>query len=197
MNRWSERATGATVWDGFTSLQLGDMVHLPGEGPQAVRLLATFGEDNREQFFCVLGDVERVLLGKERGEVVAYVPVDQLPARLAAAKVIAEGRAGYLAANAPHSNDALDAMPWRVVQLAGHLHPLVLLYRGPQLLVFLPAGALADGGLRVIRLPRKGDAVQANRVTALVDLPNAPVEHAPAVEREHRSNRLRNLFVRN
>lgn len=159
----------------------------------AVRMLAAYGEGSRQTYFCVLGDVERVLLGNDAGDVVAYVPIDQLPARIASGSVLAEGRAGFLAAHAPHSGDALDVMPWRVLQLIGHLHPLLLLYRGPQLLVFLPVGALADGGLRVIRLPRNASEPHTRRVTALVDLPAAPQEAIPAA---NGVRRLRGIFGR-
>jgi hypothetical protein len=183
------------AWHGFESLHLGDMVHLPGEGPLAVRMLAAYDEDQKQQrLFCVLGDGERILFGAGRGDVIAYVPIDQLPPRLASGKVIAEGRAGYLAAHVPNSSDALDVMPWRVLRLSGHLHPILMLYRGPQLLVFLPVGAVDIAELKTVHLPRSSNGASARRVSALVDLPAAPVE--PRITRHKRRSLLGAFFAK-
>jgi hypothetical protein len=164
-------------WDGFETLRLGDMVQLPAEGPLAVRGLSAYDDQSgRSSVFAILGDVDRVLLGRDRDQVTAYVPIDQLPPRLVNGQVVAEGRCGYLAAHVPGNGDGLDVMAWRVLRLAGHLDPVVLLYRGPQLLVFLPVGRVDPATLRVVRLSRGGVVPATRRVSALVDLPAAPTE---------------------
>jgi len=182
-------------WTSLHDLALGDMVTTPEGRSSSVRLLAAFPEGVtrpwRNGGFVILGDFDAILVtGRSTSAIAAYVPIESIPAQVAGRDLLAEGTAGFLAPHLPTDCSALEPVSWRAYRMAGQLEPLLVIYRGPQILAFLPATSYDCAEVSVICLPRSGSTVKpVNRHAVLVDLPTAPVESIPSIRTRPSSRR--------
>jgi hypothetical protein len=172
-------------WTSLTDLALGDLVMTPDERTLTVRLLALFPEGFSRPWrgggFTILGDFDTVLVtGTSTASIGMYVPVESVPPHVAGQDMIAEGLAGFLAPHLPSDSTALEPLSWRCYRVAGQLEPLIVIYRGPQVLAFMYATSFDRDDVTVIALPRTGSRVNpVSRYATVVDLP-APMVEPPA-----------------
>jgi hypothetical protein len=162
----------------FTSLHLGDIVSVPDGRSLSVRVLVDLPPTPMPiSSFVVLGELEMMLAASSsRGLVHAYAPVAYLPPAMSSARVLAEGAAAYWAPHLPAAGGAMGEVLYRVVSLRSQVAPIVLVYRGPELIVFVPAGEFSLAGLRALRMPRAAhDPAPVARFAAVVDPLNVPV----------------------
>jgi hypothetical protein len=175
------------AWNSIRDLALGDMVTTPDGRTASVRLLALFPEGVSRPWrtggFVILGDFDAVLVtSRNTSAIAAYVPIESVPTHVAGSDLLAEGRAGFLASHLPTDASALEPISWRAYSMVGQIEPLLVVYRGPQILVFLPATSFDSSDVTVVHLPRSGSNVKSvARHAVLVDLPAAPVESIPSI----------------
>jgi hypothetical protein len=187
----------AQQWSTLTELALGDLVVTPDERTLAVRLLALFPAEFPRPWrgggFAILGDFDAVLVtGTSTASIGMYVPVESIPPHVAGHDMIAEGTAGFIAPHLPADSTALEPISWRSYRVAGQLEPLLVIYRGPQILAFMYATAFDRNDVSVIALPRTGSNVDpASRYATVVDLPAAPIEPAARSTSRVGSRRIR------
>ena len=182
-------------WHSIQDISLGDMVTTPDGRTGSVRLLAMFPEGVSRPWrtggFVILGDFDAVMVtSRNTRAIAAYVPIESVPTHIAGSDLLAEGTAGFLAPHLPTEASALEPISWRAYRMVGQIEPLLVIYRGPQILVFLPATSFDISDVSVVHLPRSGSNVKSlSRHAVLVDLPTAPVESIPSI-RTHSRSRL-------
>lgn len=182
--------------NGIVDLALGDMLITPEGRTNSVRMLAVFPETGsrvrRTGGFVILGDFDSVLVSTGSSKsLTAYIPIETVPPQVAGSDLLAEGMAGFLAPHLPADASALEPVSWRAYRLAGKLEPLIVVYRGPQILVFLPATCYNISDIDVLKLPRTGSRLDpVNRHAVLVDLPAPTVESLPSIRQRPGVRRL-------
>lgn len=184
------------VWTSLNDLALGDLIATPDERTLCARMLAVFPDDSPRPWrgggFVVLGDFEAMILsGPSTASISLYVPVESVPPHVARQDRLAEGMAGFLAPHLPADSSALEPIAWRSYRVAGQLEPLVVVYRGPQILTFMAATSFDRNDIEVISLPRTGSKVAPmSRLATVVDLP------APAIEPPARISKVSSRRIR-
>lgn len=159
-----------------------------------VRAVAEFPSPAAEiTGFALLGECE-LLLAVPSSSAHAhhvYLPVGSLSAAKGA-RLLIEGVAAYWAPHLPSLTGAMGELPFRLIEVPGHTEPWVIVYRGPEVLVFMRSYELDDHGLRVLTMPRRTseDVIEIRRHAATVQpLPTQiPTPRpAPAHEPVHAS----------
>jgi hypothetical protein len=103
-----------------------------------------------------------------------YLPVGSLSAAKGA-RLLIEGVASYWAPHLPSLTGAMGELPFRLIEVPGHTEPWIIVYRGPEVLVYLRSYELDDHGLQVLTMPRRvgDDLIEIRRHAATVQpLPN-------------------------
>lgn len=173
-------------------LRLGDIVSVPDGRSLSVRVLvplpsAPLGMSS----FAVLGELEMLLASPATpGQPVqTYAPVDYLPPSMNGAKLLCEGAAAYWAPHLPALAGAMGEVQYRLLSLRAQLAPLVLLYRGPEMIVFVRTGEVQAEKVRALRMPRDNSRPDpVARVTAVVDplaVPTASPQYQPLIKPVH------------
>lgn len=161
----------------FSSVSLGDIVTLPDGRALSVRAKADLPPGvEGVSAFVLLGELESLLVASGRpGDLVAsYVPVDYLPPQATTARMLAEGAAAYWAPHLPAAAGAMGELLYRVLSLRSQVAPIILVYRGPELVVFVRASAFPPLDLRLLRMPQRADPVTVGRVAATVEPMGVP-----------------------
>jgi hypothetical protein len=156
---------------------LGDLVALPDGRRLSVRSRVQLpSPEGSMSAFLLCGELE-VLLSlppQERSPVGVYVPIPYLPAEAEDAKVVFEGVTSYWAPHLPSVAGAMGELAWRVLRLRNKLDPMVAVYRGRELVVFVKASEASLEDLSVWFMPRTGDNDAAVvRHSALIGAPAA------------------------
>ena len=181
-------------WKNIQDLAIGDMVTTPEGRTASVRLLAMFPDGISRPWqtggFVILGNFDAVMVtSRYTTAITAYIPIESVPTHIASSALLAEGTAGFLAPHLPSDASALEPISWRAYRMVGRFEPLLVVYRGPQILVFLPATNFDTNDITVVHLPKSGSNVKpATRHTVLVDLPAAPVESLPSIRNRSKSH---------
>lgn len=160
--------------------QLGDVVLFSDGRSLTVRAVVVLPSPVASMAgFVILGECEMLISAPSRGSAphVAYLPVAHLPAAARSARVAYEGVLSYWAPHLPAFAQAMGELPFRVLDVAGSAEPWVIVYRGPELVVFVPSGELDTEQLRVLRMPRRmgEDPVQVVRHAAVVEPLHTPM----------------------
>lgn len=141
-------------------LALGDVVVLPDGRGMTVRarvdLPAPVGSMNG---FVIAGELEVLLSAPTRNEspVLVYVPIDYLPEAAERARTAYEGVMNYWAPHLPALSGAMGELLYRVVSIRGSVDPIVIVYRGPEVIVFIRAAYANGDDLRVLYMRRDVD----------------------------------------
>lgn len=109
--------------------------------------------------FVVLGEFDALLSATPvpNGPVLVYVPVTYLPEAASRARVEIEGVASYWAPHLPAVSGAMGEILYRVITVPGAIDPLVLTYRGPELVVFIRATQADADQLHFLHMRRDVD----------------------------------------
>jgi hypothetical protein len=156
----------------LADLALGDVITLP-EGRSltvrsVVQLVVPVGSMSG---FVLLGELELLLSipTSELDQLGVYLPVERFPVPAEHTRVAAEGAARYWAPHLPSIAGAMGEITYRVLDVRGSLDPVVVVYRGPDVVVFMRTGGLDTGALRLLRMQRAvGSEQDVDRFAAVV-----------------------------
>jgi hypothetical protein len=159
---------------------LGDLVSLPDGRRLSVRARVSLPvPEGPMAGFLICGELEALLSlpSQQHAPVGVYIPIPYLPQSAADAKVVFEGVTSYWAPHLPSVAGAMGELAWRVLRVRNAFDPLVAVYRGNELVVFVKASEAALEDLSVRFMPRTGDDdATVARHSALVGAPApAPV----------------------
>lgn len=157
------------------AVELGDVVVLPDGRAMTVRGRVGLPTPVGSMSGFLIGGELEVLLSLPtliESPIAVYVPIDYLPESAAKARTVYEGAMRYWAPHLPALTGAMGELLYRVVAVRGSVDPIVIVYRGPEVIVFIRA-SYADGrDLRVLYMRRDVDnAVDLDRHAASVHVP--------------------------
>lgn len=135
---------------------LGDVVGLPDGRALTVRSIALLQQAQASMAgFVILGECEQLVSAPSRAGIPhnIYLPVGSL-SKVRGAQVVAEGACAYWAPHLPAHASAMGELLFRVIDVAGSVEPWVIVYRGPEVLVFMPTSPIDGGAFHVTRMPR-------------------------------------------
>lgn len=165
-------------------LALGDIVTLPPAQSLSVRVSVALPENELALAgFIAVGELEMLLASSHdpRADIMVFQPVDYLPPQAQSARILAEGAAAYWAPHLPSHAGGMGEVYYRLLLPRGSVTPMVLMYRGPELVVFVHVGAESPSTVQVLRMPRgTADEATVARVAAVVEpLPVPLPAHVP------------------
>jgi hypothetical protein len=153
-------------------LELGDIVTIPPTPSLTVRALAHFKREALSlSGFVILGECEMLIAtpAREKHEHYIYLPIGTLSSAKGAA-LLTEGVASYWAPHLPSLTGAMGELPFRVIEVPGHTEPWVIVYRGPEVIVFMRTNELIEQSLSVLTMPRRStaDTIEIRRHAAII-----------------------------
>jgi hypothetical protein len=147
----------------LADLALGDVLTLPDGRAHTVRsivqLVVPVGSMSG---FVLLGELEMLLSmpASIRDPLGVYLPVERFPVPEAHTRIAAEGAARYWAPHLPAIAGAMGEILYRVIEVRGSLDPIVVVYRGPDVVVFVRTGEMDVTTLRLLRMQRSMEPEQ-------------------------------------
>jgi hypothetical protein len=158
----AELAAAATVTGmiddaSLNSLSLGDIVTLADGRSLSVRAHVSLTIPvGVLAGFLLLGEMELVLSvpALSGAPFAVYLPVERFPAPSAHSRSAAEGATRYWAPHLPALGQAMGEIYYRIVEVRGTTDPVVIIYRGPEAVVFVRSGFTWGGDLDVMEMPR-------------------------------------------
>ena len=184
------RTTQPTPYTLMHTLDLGDTVTLPDGRELTVRAV-------ERRLSVAVGTMAGWLLAGEigpsatlistpaspDGPVVLYTPLQNVPAAARSATPMCEGVASYWAPHLPNLSGAMGEIPYKVCAVRGKVDPMVLIWRGRELIVFVKSATTTPDALRYWFLRRDAAATEKDvaRVSSVVHERN----HVPAPVPEH------------
>lgn len=156
--------------------ELGDLVTLPDGRSLSVRARVSLpSPEGSMAGFLILGELELLLSMPHRlhAPFGVYIPISYLPDYAADAKSVFEGVTSYWSPHLPAISGAMGELAWRVLRVRNRLDPLVLVYRGQEMVVFVKASEASSGDVSVRFMPRTRDNEhEVTRQSALVGSPH-------------------------
>lgn len=168
-----------TVTD-LSRAALGDLVELPDGRSATVRaVMARLSHPvGPMSGFVLAGEIgpQAVLLGLPAvvgGQVLVYAALDRVPAHAMDAVEVTSGVMTYWAPHLPGMSGAMGQLGFKVCAVRGQNEPMVLVWRGRELVVFVLAGVCSPAEVSVQAL-RRDSATEApvTRVAAAVTTPD-------------------------
>lgn len=141
----------------LATIALGDVIVLPDGRAMTARAKVSLPEPvGSMSGFVIGGELEALLSLPSRVEspVLVYVPIDYLPEAANKARTVYEGAMRYWAPHLPALTGAMGELLFRVVALRGSVDPIVIVYRGPEVVVFIRASQAGVDDLQVLRMAR-------------------------------------------
>ncbi len=163
-----------------TSPALGDIVTLPDGRSMTVRavMLELPHPVGPMKGFALCGEVGPSacmlsLPADPSGPVTVFRPLDRVPAHAADAATVCHGTMPYWAPHLPGLRGAMGSLGYKVCTVRGALEPMVLIWRGTELVVFIHTATTSAGSIATTALRRDEKAVSApvTRVAAAVSDP--------------------------
>lgn len=168
-----------TTSDPLATLALGDIVVLPPAQSLTIRAAVRLPDNELGLTgFVAAGDLEVLLVSSldPRDPLLVLQPVDYLPPQAADARILAEGAAAFWAPHLVSHAGGMGELYFRVLVLRGQITPMVLIYRGPELVVFVHVGSEDPTSVRALRMPRgEHETSTVARVAAVVEPLNVPL----------------------
>lgn len=160
---------------------LGDVVTLPDRRALTVRavMLALPHPVGPMRGFALCGEVGPsaallTLPADPGGPLAVYRPLDRVPAHAADAQPVCFGTMPYWAPHLPGLRAAMGSLGYKVCVVRGQSEPMVLLWRGTELVVFVRTAGLSPADVAVTLLRRDENMIGApvTRVAAAVTSPD-------------------------
>jgi hypothetical protein len=159
----------------LAGIELGDVIVLPDGRAMTARAKVSLPEPvGSMSGFVIGGELEALLSLPTMAEspVLLYVPIDYLPEAAAKARTVYEGAMRYWAPHLPALTGAMGELLYRVVAVRGSIDPIVIVYRGPEVIVFIRASYVDPRDLRVMRMRRDvANDMEMERHAAVVRSP--------------------------
>jgi hypothetical protein len=172
----------------LSDVALGDVVDLPDGRSMTVRGKVTLPLPAGSMAgFLITGEFETLLSlpSSIQEPLLIYVPIDYLPKEVESGKVSHEGAMNYWSPHLPALQGAMGEVLYRVVLVRGSVDPVVIIYRGREIIVFIRSSTAALDDVSVLKMRRDVDnQIQVDRHSAVViPSPLAP-SSVPVEERE-------------
>lgn len=165
----------------FTSLALGDLITLPDGRVLPIRALEQqFAHDvGPLRGFALLGEIgpECMMLAIPTAvgtPLPVYSPLKDVPAGTPALREIISGVVSYWPPHLPGYKAAMGELGYKVFAVRGTVDPLIMMWRGRELVVFVKSGTVDPSSILVEHLSRKsGVDPQIRRYAATVTNPSS------------------------
>lgn len=167
----------------LSNIELGDVVVLPDGRAVTARAKVSLPTPVGSMSGFIIGGELEVLLSlptMHESPVLVYVPINYLPEAAAKARTVYEGAMRYWAPHLPALSGAMGELLYRVVAIRGSVDPIVIVYRGPEVIVFIRASYAHLSDLRIMYMRRDADnEMSMERHAAIVVNPGEEigVEH--------------------
>lgn len=103
------------------------------------------------------------------GPTIIYAPLDHVPSFARDAQPVCEGAMSYWAPHLPGFSGAMGELTYRVCRIRGHVEPMILVWRGNELVVFLRSSTTPAHTLQYLLMPRSADTeIDVIRTAAVV-----------------------------
>jgi hypothetical protein len=174
----------------LADIALGDIVTLPdGRSLTARARVSLPNPCGTMSGFIVAGELD-VLLSlppSVHAPINVYVPTPQLPVPESRCRTVWKGATRYWAPHAPAVGGAMGELLYRVLEVRGQVDPIVLIYRGSEMIVFIKASFAYPQDLKVLTMDRGVDnETPVTRYAAVVREDATPhVNPAPARQPTH------------
>jgi hypothetical protein len=170
-------------------IELGDVIVLPDGRAMTARAKAALPAPVGSMSGFVIGGELEVLLSiptRSDSPILLYVPIDYLPEAAAKARTVYEGAMRYWAPHLPAISGAMGELLYRVVAVRGSVDPIVIVYRGPEVIVFIRASYANASDLRVMHMRRDVEnELSLDRHAGIVHTTEIEIERlAPSRTRE-------------
>jgi len=160
-------------------IELGDVIVLPdGRAMTARGKVSLPGPVGSMSGFIIGGELETLISIPSHSESAAllYVPIDHLPEGAARARTVYEGAMRYWAPHLPALTGAMGELLYRVVAIRGSVDPIVIIYRGSEIIVFIRASQVHPDDLRILYMSREAENdIEMDRHTAVVIEPGRDI----------------------
>jgi len=141
----------------LADIELGDVIVLPDGRAMTARAKVSLPSPVGSMSGFIIGGELKALLSLptvNESPVLVYVPIDYLPEAAAKARTVYEGAMRYWAPHLPALSGAMGELLYRVVAIRGSVDPIVIVYRGPEIIVFIRATYAHAKDLRVMYMRR-------------------------------------------
>jgi hypothetical protein len=169
----------------FDEIQLGDIVVLPdGRGLTTRAKVELPGSVGSMAGFVIAGEMEVLLSNppSSASPVNVYVPINYFPFDQATCREAYRGVTRYWAPHLPALGGAMSEIRYRVVEVPGSVDPVVLVYRGQELIVFIRSSMAWSKDVNILHMDRpQNNEAHITRYSSTVDQP-APVPMPTPVE---------------
>jgi len=156
-------------------LALGDVVRLPDGRAMTLRSQVTLPlPAGSMAAFLILGEMDALLSlpSVSNQPVLVYVPIDYLPETAANSRTVYEGATNYWAPHLPALQGAMGEILYRVLLVRGSVDPIVIVYRGPEVIVFIRAALTNYQELGILKMRREDTShVEVSRHASVVTSP--------------------------
>ena len=160
----------------LSNLSLGDVTVLPDGRAMTIRAQVTLPFPAGSMAgFIIAGEMDVLLSipASMHQPGLIYVPVDYLPESAENSRVVCEGATNYWAPHLPALQGAMGEVLYRAVLVRGSVDPIVIVYRGPEVIVFIRAAIVNLDELSVLSMARNvANQVEVPRHVALVSTPS-------------------------
>ena len=174
------------------SSALGDVIALPdgrkGVVRSAVRRLGVSVPPMAG--FVLVGEISpsAALLSipsSEMENVIVYAAQSSVPPHARNASVVTEGVASYFPPHVVGFSGAMSEIAYKVAKVPGQLEPLVLMWRGPELIVFVKSFEASPDRFIVKQLAKNSQATEhsVDRVTSTITAPVGAPSVVPVREK--------------
>lgn len=167
-------------------VELGDVIVLPDGRAMTARAKVSLPNPvGSMSGFIIGGELETLISIPSNIEspVLLYVPINYLPESAAKARTVYEGAMRYWAPHLPALTGAMGELLYRVVAIRGSVDPIVIVYRGPEIVVFIRASHTHLDDLRILYMSREAENdIEMDRHAAVVVQPGHEInvdEFAP------------------
>jgi hypothetical protein len=159
--------------------QLGDIIQVSEGKTLSIRAIGTLPEPALTMAgFVILGEFDYLISAPSREMLphVFYKPLHALPPEAGAARVLFEGVCRYWAPHLPGITNAMSELPFRVIEIPGNINPWVIVYRGPELIVFINVGEISPNNFQIKKMQHNPDKINGKvaRHTSIVNPAGAP-----------------------
>lgn len=159
--------------------QLGDIIQVSEGKTLSIRAIGTLPAPALTMGgFVILGEFEYLISAPSREMLphVFYKPLHALPPEAAVARVLFEGVCRYWAPHLPGVTNAMSELPFRVIEIPGNINPWVIVYRGPELIVFVNVGEISPSNFQIKKMQHNPNQVdrEVTRHTSIVNPSGVP-----------------------
>lgn len=172
----------------LADVALGDVVVLPDGRAMTVRSRVSLPFPAGSMAgFLVTGEFDALLSlpASTHEPLLVYVPIDHLPESAENARVVCEGAMNYWAPHLPALQGAMGELLYRVILVRGSIDPIVIVYRGRELIVFIRASVAMTDEIAVLAMRRDtSNQIAVDRHSAVVAPPNLVPSMVPQEERQ-------------